>query len=43
MEECSPSMLNRAFKIAAEKYPKGTQITTEIIDEIIKELKKDKK
>ena len=39
MEECNPEMLSRAYKIAAERHPKGTQITTDIIDSIIRELK----
>ena len=42
MEECNPKMLNEAYKLANERYPKGTQITTEIIDSIIKELKGNK-
>ena len=39
MEECNPDMLIRAYKIASERHPKGTQITTDIIDSIIRELK----
>ena len=42
MEECSPKILSEAYKIASSMYPKGTQITTEIIDSIIKELKEKK-
>ena len=42
MEECSPDMLSRALKLAVKRNPRGTQITTDIIDSIIKELKEKK-
>ena len=42
MEECNPEMLNRALKLVAERSPKGTQITTDMVDAVIKELKEKK-
>lgn len=39
MEECDPKMLSAAYQLAGKRYPKGTQITLDMIEEIITELK----